>query len=325
MPLSLIRAVLTVLWLWALGSSPAVAQESASSWPSRPIRIVIAATAGGETDIIARLIAEGLRARFNVNVLVEPRPGAGVVVGSDHVARSAPDGYTLLFGGSGLTISPTLNRTPYDPAKDFTAISEVLNLEFYLVARGDMKAATLQELVAEIKARPAPPSYGTSGVGTITHFQMEMLKSLAGFDAVHVPYKGTAPGLQGILSGDTQLMFVSFPARVHFRTGALRPLAVAMPRRSAAFPDLPTVAEVFAGYDAIGWAGLMGPAGIPRPIVDKLNAAMVSIVADPAFAARIREMGGEPASSTPDAMAERLRRETARYQELARRLGIKQE
>lgn len=321
----MLRAVLATT-LGALGTlaltaaPPALAQKN--SFPTQPIRIVAAATPGGETDILARLLAKGLESELKVPVIVDNRPGAGVMVGSTHVARSEPNGYTLLFGGSGLTMSPAVVKTTFDPVKDFTPVSQVLNMNFYLTVAPTIKARDIPELVAELKQRETPVNYGTSGVGSLLHFQMEVLKSLTGIQAVHVPYKGTAPALQGMLSGDTEMMFATSISEAHFATGKMRPLAIAMPARSPAMPDLPTVAESAPGFDVTGWAGLVGPANMPADVVQRLNEAVVAVVAEPSFIESLSKVGAHAASSTPQELGDRLKNETERYAKVARSLGI---
>lgn len=301
-------------------AQPALAQKS--EFPSQPIRIVAAAPPGGETDTLARLLAKGMEDQLKVPVIVENRPGAGVMVGSTHVARSEPNGYTLLFGGSGLTMSSAVAKTTFDPVKDFTPVSQVANMNFYLTVAPTIKARNIPELVAELKQRPTPANYASSGMGSLLHFQMEVLKSLTGMEAVHVPYKGTAPAVQGILAGDTEMMFATAVSEAHFASGKLRPLAIAMPQRSPAMPDLPTVGESAPGFDIIGWAGLMGPANMPADVVTRLNEAVVAVAADPGFVASLARLGAHAASSTPEALGARLKNETEKYVSVARSLGI---
>ena len=303
-----------------LHGAPAASQTT--PFPSQPIKLIVSAPPGGESDAVGRLVADGLQSRLKVSVIVDNKPGAGVGVGSSFVARAAPDGYTVMLAGSGLTASPAILKTASDPVKDFTPISQIMSLEFYLAVRTDSKVKTLPEMVALAKTQSDKLNYGSAGLGSITHFQMEMLKSMAGFDATHVPFKGSAASMTSLLAGDIQMMFVGTPAIPHFRSNSLRPIAVAMPNRSKDFPDVPTIEEFYPGFDAVGWTGLVGPAHLPAEIVQKLNTAMVAVVADPGFAAKIKAMGGQVRSSTPEAMGERLKSETARYGALGTSLGI---
>ena len=306
-------------------SSGVMAQSA--TYPSRPIHIVVAGTAGGESDIIARLLAADLQPRLNVSVVVDNKPGAGVGLAAGYVAQAKPDGYTLLLAGSGLVISPSILKSALDPVKDFTPISQLLSLEFYLAVPASIKVQTLQELVQWTKSGAVKNvSYASAGLGSISHLQMEVLKSLTKIEALQIPYKGTLLALNGMLGGDTQLMFVGYSGAPHFRNGTLRPLAIAMPKRSTEFPQVPTIGEVYPDFNVFAWAGLVGPPNLPAAIVEKLNAAVAAVVAEPGFIAKMNTaVGGQPASSTPQSMGERLRSESARYSALALSLGIKPE
>lgn len=318
---------MTLKTLWAAVASSALAicasAQAQAPYPAQPIKLVVAAAAGGEADAIARAVADGLQARLGVAVVVDNRPGAGVSVGSGFVARSAPDGYTLLLAGSGLTASPAVMKAALDPVKDFTPVSQILSMEFYLLARSSVPAKSVSELVALSKTQPI--NYGSAGLGSITYLQMEMLKAMSKLEATHIPYKGTSPGLNSLVAGDIQVMFAGAAAVPFIQSGALRPLAVAMPKRSSKFPQVPALTEQFSDYNGIAWIGLVGPPGLPPAIVTRLNSAVASVVIDPAFVSRMEALGGVPAGSSPEAMGDRLRNETSRYLSLARSLGIKPE
>lgn len=309
----------------ALAIRGVAAQPSLESFPSRPIALVVPFAAGGPTDALARALADALRPRLGQPVIVDNRPGAGGAIASEFVARAAPDGHTLLMGGSSLTILPALAKSAVDPVADFTAISQVLTLEIFLLARADLPVRNLKELVACAKANPGKLTYGSAGSGSVTHMQMELLKSMAGIHVLHIPYRGTAPALQDLLGGRIDLLFDSFiTAGSHIRSGLLRALAVAAPMRSRAYPDVPTMAEAgLSGYDATGWSGVLGPARMPYPLVQRLNREVVAATQDPAFQKRLEAVGAAAASTTPEQYEQRIQTETARWTALARQRGLK--
>lgn len=299
----------------------------AQAFPSKPIKVVVGFPPGGTTDVVLRILVARMRTELGQPLVIENKPGAGGAIATEFVKNAPADGYTLLFGGSSITMRPAIAKVSYDITKDIAPISEVVQLATFIVVRNDMPVRTVSELVGYLKANPGKVSYGSVGNGSVTHFQAEQLKSLTGTDMVHVPYKGTAPALTDMLGGQLQVIFDSYATSGPFlQSGQLRALAVALPHRSSVQPNIPTLEEAgVKGLDAIPWSGLMAPAGTPKAVIDQLNAAVVASLRDPEVLSKIRNVGGEPASSTPDELGNRLRRETVKWGELARSIGLKPE
>lgn len=305
----------------ATGSAPA------QDFPTKPIRIIAPYPPGGSSDITLRTLADRMRTELGQPIIIENKPGAGTGIASDYVAKTPADGYTLLFAGSSFTMLPAIAKVNYDPVKDFAPISQVLDLAIFLVVRADLPVHSVAELVAYLKAKPGKINYGSVGTGSITHFQMEQFKAMTHTEPVHVPYKGSAQALTDMVGGRLQINFDGYPtAGPYIRNGTFRALAVAMPRRASILPDVPTMAEAgLPGYDAIAWSGLMAPAGTPRTVINRLNSAVAAALRDPIVLAKLRGIGAEPASSTPEELAARVRRETSKWAETAHALGIQPE
>jgi len=316
-------STLMLACLTALGALPAMA---AQDYPSRPVTLVVPYTPGGSSDVIARTLAEALRKDLGQTVIVENKPGAGTAIGSDYVARAQPDGYTVLFAGSGLSILPAISKTNYDPVKSFEPVSQILTLPFFLVVRSELPIKSLDELISYAKANPGKLNYGSAGSGTITHLQMELFSKLAGIEMMHIPYKGSAPGVTDLLSGRLQLMFEGLSTvGPHIKSGVLRPLAVAMPDVSGALPDVPTVQQSgLKNYDATAWAGVLAPAGTPKEVVNKLNQSIHRALQDPDLRQRVADLGGNVTPSTPQQIGERISEETKKWNALARELNLEQ-
>ncbi len=299
----------------------------AQQFPSKPVRIVAPYPPGGPSDSVIRAVAERMRVTLGQPVLIENKPGAGTAIGSDYVAASPPDGYTLLFAGSAMTMLPAVAKVNYDPVKNFAPISGILELAEVLVVRSDLPVTSVKELVDYMKKNPGKVNFANAGTGTVTYFQAEELRAFSGTDFTNVPYKGAAPALQDLLGGRIQATYDGMSSiGPHISSGAVRALAVAMPRRSSALPNVPTMAEIgYPQQEAVAWAGLLAPAGTPKEVIERLHLAVVDAVNDPGVQTRLRGMGGEPASSTPEALGERVRRETEKWPRMARTLGIKPE
>lgn len=297
---------------------------SADHYPTRPVRIVVGFSAGGPTDAVVRLLAQRLSVELGQPVMVENRPGAGSVVANESVARAPKDGYTLLFAGSSLTMGASFMKVRYDPVADFAPISQVLQLAFFLVVRADMQIRTLDGFVAYLKAHPGKVAYGSSGMGSLTHIQAELFQDATGTRMLHVPYPGQAAMAADLIGGRLQAAFDGYTtAAPQLRNGTLNALAVVLPTRSSALPAVPTMAQAgVQGQDAVGWSGLVAPAGTPRPVIDRLSAAVALTMQDPGVKAKLHDIGGEPSPSSPDAYAELIRRETAKWAALARRLEL---
>jgi tripartite-type tricarboxylate transporter receptor subunit TctC len=304
---------------------PELAQ--AQSYPSRPIRIVAPSTPGDAPDVIARLLAERLGTAMGVSVVVENRPGAGGVVGSEIVANAAPDGYTLIIGNAGShgINAAVYTHLSYDIQKDFTPVSQVAVSPNVLVVNPALPVKNVAEFIAYAKSKPGALSYASGGNGSSAHMSMELFKSMAGLDIVHVPYKGSSPALTDVVSGQVAGMFVNLPPAVPLiKAGKLRALAVTTRSRSPLLPDVPTVAESgVPGFETVAWFGILAPAGTPKPIVDRLSQEIARIAKTPEMRERLLALGAEPVGSTPEAFAAVIDRDIAKWKPLAKSVGIK--
>jgi tripartite-type tricarboxylate transporter receptor subunit TctC len=305
------------------------AASAAEASPAKPIRFVVAFPPGGGTDIIARSIAHKLAERLAQQVVVDNRPGAGGNIGTDIVAKSAPDGYTLLMGSAGpLAINASLfGKMPFDPIRDLAPVTLAASTPNVLVVHPSLKAATVNELIALAKARPGEINFASSGHGTPAHLAGELFNSMAGVKLVHVPYKGAAPALADLLGGQVQLMFSTMPpALPHVKDGKLRALAVTSAKRSPAAPELPTVDEVaLPGFEANTWHGVVVPTGTPAAIVARLNREIVAILHLPEVVERLSSQGAEALGSTPEEFAAYIRSETVKWAKVVRDSGAKAE
>jgi tripartite-type tricarboxylate transporter receptor subunit TctC len=280
---------------------PAAAQQAASAWPTRPVRLVVPFPAGGGTDIHARIVARKLSEMLGQPFVVDNRGGANGQIGYDHVAKAAPDGYTLVMGTGGLTILPSLYpRMTFDPMADLLPISTVVRIQNVMILHPSIPATTLAEFIAYARANPGKVDYATTGPGNPPHLAAALLISMTGIEMNHVPFIGDTPALTNLIGGHVQ-MFISpmAGAMPHIREGRVRPIAVSARRRAVALPEIPTVEEAgLPGYDVASWCGVLGPARLPRPIAERLNAALVEIVAMPDVRADFIAAGSDPASTT---------------------------
>ena len=299
----------------------------AQAWPTKPLRMIIPYPPGGATDILGRLISQKLSPILGQTVVVENRPGASGNIGFDYVAKSAPDGYTLLTGTANMTIAPAFSsKLPFNVLTDFAPISQIVSSQNFLVVRPTLPANNVRELVAYAKANPGKLTYGSSGIGTPL-LCIEILKSLAGIDIVHVPYKGDTPAVIDLMSGQIDMYCSTIVGLVGFhKSGKLRGLGVTSNKRAASLPDMPTIEEAgVPGYELSSWYGILAAAGTPRPIVDQLNAAIVKIVAMPDVQKIMMDGGSDPQSSTPDEFMERIRADVAKFGAVVKNAGIKVE
>ena len=308
------------------GLAPALAAESEATYPSRPIRIVVPFAAGGPSDIMARTLAQKLTLAWGQPVVVDNRTGAAGIIGADAVAKSAPDGYTLLQAQVGDTISVSLySKLPYNFEKDFAPITLAGLTPFILVAHPSVPARDLRELIALAKAKPGTLSFGSSGAGTASHLAGELLKSSAGIDITLVPYKGQAPATADLLGGQIAMMFNNpITSLAHVKTGKLRALAVSTGKRFSQLPEVPTVAESgLPGFDVGFWLGVLAPAGTPRPIVDKLNGALVKALREPDVIERLAGLGVEIVANSPDDFARVVRADIVKWAKVVKDSGAK--
>ena len=299
----------------------------AQAWPAKPVRMIIPYPPGGATDILGRLISAKLSPMIGQPVVVENRAGASGNVGFDYVAKSAPDGYTLLTGTANLTIAPAFSsKLPFNVLTDYSPISQIVSSQNFLVVRPSLPVNNIRELIAYAKANPGKLTYGSSGIGTPL-LSIEILKSLTGIDILHVPYKGDTPAVTDLLGGQIDMYCSTIVGLYpHHNSGKLRGLGVTSRKRAASMPDMPTIEEAgVPGYELSSWYGILAAAGTPRPIVDQLNAAIVKIVAMPDVQKAMIDGGSEPQSSTPDEFMARIRADVAKFSKVVKDAGIKVE
>ena len=304
------------------------ASAEAQNYPVRPVRLVVPSSPGGGTDISARIIAPKLSEYLGQQVVVDNRPGAGTMIGGEVVARAAPDGYTLLMGISTLAINPAIYRkVPYDALRDFAPVSQAVALPNVLVAHPSLPVKSVKELIAFAKARPGQLNFASAGLGTSPHLSMELFLSMTKLKMVHVPYKGSGPGVVDLVAGHVPLMMPNMlSALPHIKTGRLRALGVTSARRAAGAPDIPTIAEAgVPGYEAVQWYGVLAPAGTPRPIVTRLHAQIVRVLQLPDIRQRFSTDGAEAVGSSPEEFATFIRAETAKWARVIKDAGIRPE
>jgi tripartite-type tricarboxylate transporter receptor subunit TctC len=312
------------LLVLALASALAAAQN----YPARPIRLVVPYPAGGPLDIMARAIGQKLTEAWKQPVVVDNRAGAGGNIGADLVAKSAPDGYTLLMGAVAThAINPSLySKIPYDPVRDFAPVALVAQVPNILVVNPAVPAKTVQELIELARAKPGSLNFGSGSTGSTGHLAGELFKTMAGVQMVHIPYKGAAPAMADLLAGQVQLMFDNLASSLpNVKAGKLRALAVTTRARSPAVPELPTIAESgLPGFDLSTWFGVLVPAGTPAEIVARLNAEIVRALNTNDMRERLQKMGAEPlAGNTPEHFAAFIRSEAAKYAKVVKASGAK--
>ena len=305
--------ILAVCCTLLLSASAACSDD----YPIRTVTILCPYAAGGATDILARMLGQGLSERLGKTFIVENRPGAGTMLAADAAAKSRPDGYTLLMGTSTpLAINATLHKKlPYDPARDFVPLALVANVPFVLVVNPSLPVRTTAELVRYAKANPNKLSFGSSGQGSPHHLYMELFKTMTGTELVHVPYKGSVPALTDVMAGVIPLMFVDLaPSLNLIRAGRVRALGVSSKTRVAELPDVPPIADDVPGFEAVAWQMLVAPAGTPKPVVEKLHEVLKQFEADPEIQRKIKQLGMIPISTPPvAAMQTYIKSEIARW------------
>lgn len=318
------RLVRSVAAVAALILTAGAASANTDSYPTKAITLVVPFGAGGTTTTLARLMADQLSQAMGQPFVVENRPGAGGNIAFDHVARARPDGYTLLMGPIGLAINPAIYASlNFDPLKDFEPISLYGGVANILAVSPSLPVKTLDELIAYAKQNPGKLTQGSSGNGSSSHLAGEMLRSQAGIDFVHVPYKGGAQAMQDLLAGQISMLFDQVPAVLpHVQAGKVRALGVTTKERSSGAPDIPTIAEQgLSDYEVNVWFGFLAPKGTPKPIIDKINRHMVKVLNNPEFVARMTSMGVDTMPSTPEEFQQYLEAETARWGKVAKESG----
>jgi tripartite-type tricarboxylate transporter receptor subunit TctC len=312
----------------AVAALLALAQPAGSlaqAYPERPVRLVVPLSAGGSADIVGRLLAQKISERLGQQFVIDNRPGAGSLIGTEIAARAPRDGYTLLLAGSSFTSAPSLHRKmPYDPVKDFAPITLASMAPGLLVVHPSVPVRTVRDLIELARAKPGTINYATPGNGTSPHFAGALFNLMAKVDMVHVPYKGAGPAVAGVVGGQVQASFASMLSAItHARQGRLRAVAVTGARRSPALPDLPTVAESgLPGFESGSWQGFFAPAGTSAAIRSRLHREIVAVVHLPDVAAQLAQDGSEPIGSTPAEFSKFVASELAKYARVAKAAGM---
>ncbi|NBS72095.1 MAG: tripartite tricarboxylate transporter substrate binding protein [Betaproteobacteria bacterium] len=308
------------------------AMGSSSSWsqayPSRPIRIVVPYSPGGPVDVTARILAEPLGRYLRQSIVVDNRAGGNAAIGTEYVARSAPDGYTLLMAAPAHTSNPSLMKSlSFDTAKDFTGISCIMDQPLLIAVHSDLEVNTLDELLAKLRANPGKFNYGTSGAGGPQHLMGEMFKTATGTQITHIPYKGAAPASVALLAGETQVAF-STPTNIlpHIKTGKLKVLAVSNAKRSPFTPDIPTLAELgVTGFNYSSWTGLLAPTGTPKDVIQKLYSGVLASLAEKEVKDKMFQNGIQPLGTSPEEFAKFLALDFSRSAKIISDSGVKAE
>ena len=297
-----------------------------AGYPDRIIRIVVPFAPGGGTDVVGRTLAQEMARDLGASIIIENKPGAGTIIGTQMVATSPPDGYTLLMGTFANAVNPSLNaKLPYDAHNDFAAVALLARSFNIVVVNPASPIKSIADLIAAARAEPGKLSYGTYGTGTSAHLAGELFKHMAKVNLTTVPYKGAAPAITDLIGGQIDVIFTTVASAASLvEAGQLRAIAVTSAERSPAFPQLPTVSEAgVPGYAAPTWSGVIAPAGVPRPIVDKLNAAINRAITSQTFRDRFAAIGDEPAGGTPEEFAELIQKDSAKWGEVVRRSGAR--
>jgi tripartite-type tricarboxylate transporter receptor subunit TctC len=318
------RAVVAALAASACAAP--LASFAQAGYPNKPVKIVVSFSPGGTTDILARFLAQKLSEATGQPFVVDNKPGAGGILGNDYVAKSAPDGYTLLMGSaSNLAVNVSMYKNfPYDPKKDLIPISQVASGPFVIVVNPQVPAQTFKEFLALAKAKPGSITFGTSGNGTSLHLAGELINAMADVKMIHVPYKGTGPATMDTISGQLSMTLSDMvPFMPHIQAGKLRPLAQTMSQRSKLLPDLPTIAETLPGYDATSWYGLMAPAGTPSAAIQRIYQELGKIMQQADVKARYTQLAVEPVNTTPEQFGAYITSEQAKWAEVVRKSGAK--
>jgi tripartite-type tricarboxylate transporter receptor subunit TctC len=303
-------------------SSPLAAQ---TSYPTKPVKIVVPFLAGGTTDIIGRLVAQEL-SKAGINAVVENRPGAGGNIGAEQVAKSPADGYTLFVGTVGTHgINASLYaKLPYDPIKDFAPVTLVASVPNVLVVHPSIPANNVKELIALVKAKPGKYNYASSGNGTSIHLSGELFKSMTGAFITHIPYRGSSAAIADVMGGQVDMMFDNLPTALpHIKSGKLKALGLTSAKQNSAVPGVPTIGQALPGYEASSWFGIFAPAGTPKEIVIKLNQVLVKAISTPEVRERLLTQGAEPVGNTPEQFADYVVAEIAKWAKVVKASGAK--
>jgi tripartite-type tricarboxylate transporter receptor subunit TctC len=305
-------------------AAPSLAAQ-AQTYPVKPIRIVVPFAPGGSNDLLGRVLSQKLTEAWGQPVIIDNRPGGGSTIGIEVVARAAPDGYTLLTTSGGIAINVSLYKLSYNPVTDLTPVVLLAQMPYLLAANPALPVKSVKELIELARAKPGKLAFSSSGAGTSSHLTMELLKSAANIDMLHVPYKGGAPSVNAVMSNETQLTFNVLTGTLpHVRSGKLKALGVSSSKRAEVAPDIPAIAEAgLPGFDVLTWYNVFAPAGTPRTIVDRLNAEINRMLQQPDVRERFKSLGVSPLGGTPDELGNLLKSEIVRYAKLVKQAGVK--
>jgi len=321
-PFLLLSALSVAAFVLSAGSAPAFAQK----YPEKPLRLIVPFAPGGGTDVLGRFIAAKLSENLSVSVLIDNRGGAGGTIGTEAAARSASDGYTMLFTSASHTFNPSLYaKLGYDPLKDFAPVTLAAMVPHLLVVHPSLPVKNVKELIALARQRPGQIFFGSGGTGSSVHLAAALFIAIARIDMTHVPYKGGGPAMTGVMSGEASVMFPTMQSVMPLvKSGRLRPLAISTAARSPAVPDIPTIAEAgVPGYDATGWYGMLAPAGTPQAVIERLHAEVVKILTTPDLRNRLAAEGAVAVGNTPAQFDNFIRSEIAKWAKIIRDLKIK--
>ena len=305
----------------ALAQAPDV-----SRFPTRPIRLIVPFPPGGSNDILARFIAQKMSERLPQQTIVDNRPGADGIIGTELATRSPADGHTILIASISYTMNPAIHKLPYDPVKSLAPIGQIASGPNVICSHPSFAAQNVKELIALARAKPGELRYATSGIGGVNHFQGELFNNLAKVKLRHIPYKGGGPSMLDVMTGQVEVVFGTLiQALPHIRSGKLKPLGVGSAKRSPILPQVPAIAETVPGYDGSIWWGLLVPAGVPAAIVNKLNGELNAILRDPEMAKRLSADAAEPVTTTPEAFGNLVVNDIAKWGRVAKEAGIRAE
>ncbi|HEY9447194.1 MAG TPA: tripartite tricarboxylate transporter substrate binding protein [Burkholderiales bacterium] len=316
-------------WSAALLCCFGALHASAQAYPARAVRMIVPFPPGGPNDILGRVVAQKASESLGQQIIVDNRGGAGGIIGTEAAAKAAPDGYTLLLSGTAaLSINPSLHaKLPYDPVKDFAPISLLATAPSILIVHPALPVKTVKEFIALAKRKPGALNYASAGIGTPPHLAGELFKSMAGINITHVPYKGGGPALTDLLAGQVELYFSGISSAIPLiKDGRVKAIAVTSAKRSSIMPEMPTIAESgLPGYEVGNWYAILGPAGLPREIVSRVNTEIVKALKSPDTRRRVLELGADPVGSSPEQLAIHMKAEIAKWAKVIKAAGIKAE
>lgn len=315
-----------VMFFILLCSTLAAGPSPAQTYPNKPIRVIVPLAAGGQTDLVARMLTQKLAERFKQSLVVDNRSGGGGSVGTETAVRASPDGYTMLVVASTYAANAALHKLPYDPVNDVTPIVFLGDTGFVVAVHPSVPVKSIKELIAYDKSNPGKLNYGSGGAGSTSHLATELFNQMAGTQVAHVPYKGSGPALNELIGGQVQLVTIGMPMAIpQIRTNRVRGLAVTTARRSSAVPDLPALTETIPGYEATSWFAVFGPKGLPQDIAARWNSEVNRILQMPDVKERLVGLGIDPAGGTPERLREVTRREIVKWQKVVKIAQIKPE